>query len=392
MKTIEEKARAYDEALERAKNEYQTHKSFNGFREMLVRIFPELREEEYNEKISAMLIRHIMQERGSLSNDEAAEVIAWLEKQGKKQPFDYENVNIQPKDFATKVEPKFKVGDWVVHDMSDGRKAIGQIVNITNKSYVLDGEGFNTFYFNDLENDYHLWTIQDAKDGDVLAYETDKEDLWIMIYWSLYEPYEGHVHYHALLANDNFSDKGTCCICINDLKPATKEQRDTLMKAMADAGWEFDFEKKELKKIEEEVNGEDYGIDGLWHAQRILEETLGGVEGYQTDDGILEHKAAITAVKKLYEQKPAEWSEEDEKILRIIDGALFRASSALGTVRCSYDDARDWLESIKQRYIWKPSDEQITWLYRAADDASKDSRMKQILNELLSDLKKLKGE
>lgn len=33
---------------------------------------------------------------------------------------------------------------------------------MTNKSYVLDGEGFNTFYFKNLENDYHLWTIQDA--------------------------------------------------------------------------------------------------------------------------------------------------------------------------------------------------------------------------------------
>lgn len=47
----------------------------------------------------------------------------------------------------------------------------------------------------------------------------------------------------------------------------------------------------------------------------------------------------------------------------------------------------DWLKSLESR--WKPSDEQITWLYRAADDASKNSRMKQVLNELLSDLKKL---
>lgn len=62
--------------------------------------------------------------------------------------------------------------------------------------------------------------------------------------------------------------------------------------------------KVEQKPIEE-VNGEDYGIDGLYHAQRILEQTLGNVEGYQSDDGILEHKCAISAVKKLSEQKPA---------------------------------------------------------------------------------------
>ena len=71
-----------------------------------------------------------------------------------------------------------------------------------------------------------------------------------MIYWSLYEPYEGHVHYHALLINDDFSDKGTCCIYINDLKPATKEQRDLLFAKMKDAGYEWDVEKKELRKID----------------------------------------------------------------------------------------------------------------------------------------------
>lgn len=45
------------------------------------------------------------------------------------------------------------------------------------------------------------------------------------------------------------------------------------------------------------------------------------------------------------------------------------------------------VDKIKQKFHWRPSDEQITWLYRAADDASEDSRMKQVLNELLSDLK-----
>ena len=49
--------------------------------------------------------------------------------------------------------------------------------------------------------------------------------------------------------------------------------------------------------------GEDYGIDGLWHAQRILEMTLGHVDGYQSDDGILDHKCAISAVKEMYNFK-----------------------------------------------------------------------------------------
>lgn len=63
----------------------------------------------------------------------------------------------------------------------------------------------------------------------------------------------------------------------------------------------------------------------VFGTQRIyLKKTLGEVEGYQTDDGILEHKCAISAVDKLYKQKPTEWSEEDEKyidsLLKRLDG------------------------------------------------------------------------
>lgn len=72
--------------------------------------------------------------------------------------------------------------------------------------------------------------------------------------------------------------------------------------------------QKESKRIEQEQTelpkGEDYAIDGLWQAIQILEHSLGEVDGWQSDDGILEHKCAIEAVKRLYEHKSA-WSEED---------------------------------------------------------------------------------
>lgn len=67
-----------------------------------------------------------------------------------------------------------------------------------------------------------------------------------MLYWSLYEPYEGHVHYHALLINDDFTNKGTCCICIDNLKPATKEQRKLLFQKIKESGYEWLADKKEL--------------------------------------------------------------------------------------------------------------------------------------------------
>lgn len=125
------------------------------------------------------------------------------------------------------------------------------------------------------------------------------------------------------------------------------------------------LEKNGEQKTIEEVNGDDYGIDALWHAQRILEKTLGSVDGYQTDDGILEHKAAITIVKKLYEQKPVEWSDEDEKMFRGVIAICDIWSTKTSFYSKENDDIeklKNWLKSIKDRIQpnqWIPSDEQI---------------------------------
>jgi hypothetical protein len=275
------------------------------------------------------------------------EWIAWLEKQGEQKPQGktaLEAVNEEKVDnqncvkHADKVEPKFHEGEWVILTAGELSTTL-QIVKVdTNK---------RLYWFNDSsylpivdEECLHLWTIQDAKDGDVLVdkygnigiYQGDKN----AVVWNSY-CYCG--------VNKVFYDEGSHEF---PCYPATKVQRDTLIKAMTDAGYTFDFEKKKLKKIEEEFNGEDYGIDSLWHAQNILERTLGKVDGYQSDDGILEHKCAITAVKKLYEKKPAEWSEEDETnltntIIMLKEGASqhFTNSSIVPCV--------DWLKSLKER-------------------------------------------
>ena len=94
-------------------------------------------------------------------------------------------------------------------------------------------------------------------------------------------------------------------------------------------------------------------------------------------------------------QSKHEWSGEDEEMIECLANCLDELEKDNGYVYDYINElnkVRKWLKSRRPRKQWKPSDEQITWLYRAADDARKDSRMKQILNELLFDLKKLKGE
>ena len=140
---------------------------------------------------------------------------------------------------ADTIEPRFKVGDWVVNKFGDS----WHIDSFDKKNYqVSDGKGNYNYFPISNQDEMHLWTIQDGKDGDILAahecYVVFKEIDGLNI--------KCHCTYHYLGLNPSFY--------IDTLQnkdaflPATKEQRDTLMKAMNDAGYEWDTDKKELKK------------------------------------------------------------------------------------------------------------------------------------------------
>ena len=282
------------------------------------------------------------------------------EKQGEQNDSDVKDYNSIDPHFGKpidKVEPKFKVGDWVVWD----NKISCHIDNIYQGKESLmytitdDHNMTRSYSVKGFDNNAHLWTINDARDGDVLT-----DGGYPCIFKSINEGNSMFV-YCGIKGNRNFATKADSEDNIWDDEPenycpATKEQRDTLFAKMKESGYKWNAEKKELEKIEdEEYNGEDYGIDGLWHAMNILEQTLGSVDGYQSDDGILEHKCAITVVNKLYKQKP-DWGEEDERIYQsIIDD----------TVQENQLDSKqiDWLKSLKGRVQpkqeWSEEDEEL---------------------------------
>lgn len=144
------------------------------------------------------------------------------------------------------VEPKFKVGDWVVYCNED----VDLITGIEENGYCINNGGYIPFI---CASDIRLWTIQDAKDGDVLATE-DKNFTtpFVAIYKSL-----GDTIYKGL--RDNLTFNSHCFIGFNgnfyegedghtieDAHPATKEQCDLLFQKMHEAGYEWDADKKEL--------------------------------------------------------------------------------------------------------------------------------------------------
>ena len=138
-KTIEEKAKAYDIAVELAakfKKEYLNYKELNvhkGVIEAFNSIFPELKEND-DEKIRNELIEHINSFKTTVISDlkerQYDSWIDWLERQGRQNHGD-------------KVEPKFNIGDTIVEKDID-ECGYGTIKDIKGGQYIFtDGSGMN---------------------------------------------------------------------------------------------------------------------------------------------------------------------------------------------------------------------------------------------------------
>ena len=98
------------------------------------------------------------------------------------------------------------------------------------------------------DNCWHRWTIEDAKDGDVL-YSLDSCQPFI---YKGRKSHEQATAYCGINKYDKFFVEKTedYIIVLDKYVPATKEQRDFLFRKMKEAGYEWDAEKKELKKID----------------------------------------------------------------------------------------------------------------------------------------------
>ena len=296
--TEKEKAEAYDKAIERAKKLYD-----NGITE---EIFPELKEDD-DERIKKELIQWVDEFpdiiwRGHYKKD----IIAWLEKQGKQKrqvhfpkfTFDdilalqccmvtvknvqednelYEQLNLihnkmydayrlgkqgetspilsnslntgkNEQKTADKVEPKFKVGDWIISSVLGTARIIG--VNDSNEFQLEYTDGKQEFSSIDYVNyAYDKWTINNAKDGDVL-FTSSSACSDTFVFKNIDE--KGNAEcYFAYDSEDGFTEGKYHFIgSASDCKPATKAQRDFLIKVMINAGYEWDSEKKELKKLD----------------------------------------------------------------------------------------------------------------------------------------------
>ena len=377
----------YKEALERGKEQLDGAKVFDYkeeqiahvIRETVYAIFPELKESE-GERIRKGLIKAVSATlKGNTlhgSDVTREEALAWLEKQGEQNTTD-------------KVEPKFKVGDWI-----SGYYTSYKVLSINSEGYVvedIDGNKINILFEN--EKFHHLWTIRDSKDGDVLAWDNSK---CIALFKNIYDKESFNSHGFVGHCTGTF-ELGAAFHDIEGAHPATKEQRDTLFAEMHKAGYMWDSKSKQLLSLKADPNEQkpaEWNLSDFRTWQYIVSDVLTKHDGIgqYLDDGFCKQIAKYMQEewsKKLnINQQPAEWSEEDEENLRRVEFAImmfFDGDLSL----------RSWVrrsKSIRPQNHWKPSDEQI----RALHDLNLTGNISyagqgQVLIELYNDLKKLKN-
>ena len=147
-----------------------------------------------------------------------------------------------------KVEPKFKVGDWVfIEEIKGYKQGAFQIKSIDEFGYNFDEYHIIPLKYEELLS---KWTIQDAKDGDVLINWNNT----IFIFKDIEdESVKFHIAYNekwdAIKTPSTKSSHMGLPEPQFEFHPATKEQRDLLFQKMKEAGLGWDAENKEKLNI-----------------------------------------------------------------------------------------------------------------------------------------------
>ena len=292
-----------------------------------------------------------------------------------------------------KVEPKFQNGQWIVWQNKCYK------VNYNGCGYELvDQNGLSTsLEYETIDGNARLWDItKDAKSGDLIYVSTEEKGIQ-----AIFDKFDdGIIYFHCSLCRD-FTQGGY--MPMGDVEfvcPLQKTHYQRFFQKMKEAGYEWDTEKKELKKIEQNPAESSDIKNVLLVHDKILNNLF---ERYKTSATF---KTFIVNLQNWWnntrrhllslniEQKPA-WSEEDKDFMYDTLSNLTELKDRYGEGYGNVGKCIDWLKSLKGRYTWKPSDEQIKVCKEVYADllSAKGFNLGTInseLNRLEEQLKKLK--
>lgn len=405
-----------EEALERAKNLESPL-----YKEAAEIIFPQLKDSEY-EKTRKSLIVYLKEYENNARSEvmvkEFSKWIKWVEER-KEVEVDEElskllnrvichfindiNIPYSERDEVSKkiipyveqlehpnsdtIVPSFNVGDWCI-DKTDGTVFIISKTNDGTYTYrTIEDKEYSCSY-RSLETDARLWTIEDAKAGDILASERST-----FIFNKEYMA--GKPQAYCGVMNDYFVKHTNGCWTNEKCHPATKEQREQLFCQISKAGYKWNA--KELKLVE--INStlkEKEAIDDAFTRMMLKQSNQNSVEWTEADEslytrclGILgKCKCNITVDivdeelnwfkslkdKIVSQQSIHNWSEEDKNMARLIGNAITtdEASKYLEEKDIQVIDAHAWLYALKERTApqnWNENDSKMSSYIVAALDA-----------------------
>ena len=152
-------------------------------------------------------------------------------------------------------KPKFKVGDWITNG-----DYTWKIVEIKPLDYILQSQDGNIVddTISHVDEQFHSFTIQDAKEGDVLYHENKYNGTEFIVMNKGINECGNIDSYFRYNSSNGFGIDIPSVLSVkcDNITPATKEQRDLLFQKMHEAGYEWDAEKKELKLLI--TNGGDF--------------------------------------------------------------------------------------------------------------------------------------
>lgn len=157
------------------------------------------------------------------------------------------------------------VGDWIVQE-GVGTYKVVEVCQSWYEVETLTGERRSISF--EHESECHRFGINDVKDGDIVAFNDydpsfggDRPD-WVGIYHK-YDHLDIHEFHCTLNSFGKFETKDTWHV--TNIHPASTEQMAKLFCEMIDAGFKWDTEKKELRKVKEH-----YGIENLEPFDKVL--------------------------------------------------------------------------------------------------------------------------
>lgn len=149
--------------------------------------------------------------------------------------------NPETKELEKLIQPQFKVGDWITDGATKCQiHSIDDTQYWYSKSCVLGN-------IESVDKQYHLWTINDAKDCDVIFYDSGWTCIFNRIHGIWYSSYcfitsEGEFH-------TGYEEHDVDAKINGNAHPATEEQCNLLFQKMKEAGYIWDSEKKVLEKF-----------------------------------------------------------------------------------------------------------------------------------------------